>query len=301
SPACRDAAHRALAERAPALVARLGPAFAPAANAPGLHATGSAFLPLVVGGKAMGVLHVHRRSSPFEADDLRVMVALAAQLALTAQNLDLMQDLQAFYLGTMGTLADAVEARDATTGGHCKRVSDLSVRLAQAAGLPEPEVEEIRVGALVHDIGKIGIRDQILGKPGGLTTEEMEHVRQHTVIGERIIAQLPVSQTMRDVILHHHERYNGAGYPHGLRGEAILMSARENGILTSPGCRRWPNTGSRHAAGISWDGDAARQECHQALLGGAASGTCRRRSWGRPEKLRSPFWWWTTTWKCAGS
>lgn len=225
-PACRDAVHRALAERAPALLARLGPAFAPAADAPGLHAAGSAFVPLVVGGKAIGVLHAHRRSAPFEADDLRVMVALGAQLALTAQNQDLMQDLQALYLGTMATLADAVEARDAYTGGHCKRVSDLSVRLAQAAGLPASEVEEVRIGALVHDIGKIGIADQILGKPGRLTPEEMEHVRRHTVIGERIIAQLPVSQTVRDVILSHHERYNGSGYPRGLRGDTIPMSAR---------------------------------------------------------------------------
>jgi HD-GYP domain-containing protein (c-di-GMP phosphodiesterase class II) len=224
---CRDAVHRGLAEREPFLVARLGPAFEPgAAAAPPLHAAGSAFVPLVVGGKAIGVLHVHRRSASFEADDLRVLVALAAQLALTAQNLDLMRDLKALYLGIMATLADAVEARDAYTGGHCKRVSDLSVRLAEAAGLPASEVEEIRVGSLVHDVGKIGIPDQILGKPGRLTPEEMDLVRRHTVIGERLIAPLPVSQTVRDVILCHHERYNGAGYPGGLRGEAIPMSAR---------------------------------------------------------------------------
>ena len=226
TPACRDAAHRALAERAPLLVARLGPVFVPAAGAPDVHAAGSAFVPLVAGERAMGVLHVHRRSGPLEPDDLRVLVALAAQLALTAENQDLMRDLQALYLATMATLADAVEARDAYTGGHCKRVSDLSVRLAQAAGLPDPEVEEVRIGALVHDIGKIGIRDQILGKPGRLTEEEMDHVRQHTVIGERLIAQLPVSQTVRDVILYHHERHNGAGYPRGLRGEAVPISAR---------------------------------------------------------------------------
>lgn len=227
SRASRAWADRALTAREGYLVVRLGEAFGPgsAGSAP-VRAVGSAYVPLLAGGRAIGVLQAHRTSVPFEPDDLRVMAALCAQLALTVRNLDLMQDLKALYLGTMAALADAVEARDVYTGGHCKRVSDYAVRLARAADLPDAEVEEIRFGALIHDIGKIGISDGILGKDTSLTEEEWRHMQSHTLIGERIVAQLPVSQTVRDIIAHHHERYNGSGYPRGLRGEAIPLPAR---------------------------------------------------------------------------
>ena len=227
SRACREWAYKALTSGEGILVAHLGEAFeAPAPGVPPVSAAGSTFVPLLVGGRAIGVLHAHRTSAPFEPDDLRVMAALGQQLALTVQNLDLMQDLRELHLGTMAALADAVEARDAYTGGHCKRVSDYAVRLARAAGLADAEVEEIRFGALIHDIGKIGISDGILGKVTKLTEEEWRHMQSHTLIGERIVTQLPVSQTVRDIIAYHHERYNGTGYPQGLRGEAIPMPAR---------------------------------------------------------------------------
>jgi putative nucleotidyltransferase with HDIG domain len=231
SRACRDWAYQALTSGDGFLVAHLGEAFE--AAGPGalpVSAVGSAFVPLLVGGRAIGILHAHRASAPFEPDDLRVMAALAQQLALTVQNLDLMQDLREFHLGTMAALADAVEARDAYTGGHCKRVSDYAVRLARAADLADAEVEEIRFGALIHDIGKIGISDGVLGKVTKLTEEEWRHMQSHTLIGERIVAQLPVSPIVRDIIAYHHERYNGTGYPQGLRGEAIPVPARIVGV-----------------------------------------------------------------------
>ncbi|HEY7678078.1 MAG TPA: CHASE2 domain-containing protein [Candidatus Methylomirabilis sp.] len=227
SRACREWAYKTLTSGDGFLVAYLGEAFEAAGpGAPPVPAVGSAFVPLLVGGRAIGVLHAHRTSAPFEPDDLRVIAALAQQLALTVQNLDLMQDLRELHLGTMAALADAVEARDAYTGGHCKRVSDYAVRLARAAGLADADVEEIRFGGLIHDIGKIGISDGILGKVTKLTEEEWRHMQSHTLIGERIVAQLPVSQIVRDIIAYHHERYNGTGYPEGLRGEAIPMPAR---------------------------------------------------------------------------
>ncbi len=227
SAACREWTRRALGAREGLLVARLGEAFGVTGHAGSpMFAVGSAFVPLLVGGRGIGVLHVHRSSAPFDADDLHAMGALAAQLALAVQNLELLQDLQALHLGTMAALADAVEVRDAYTGGHCKRVSDYAVQLAQAIGLPAAEVEDIRLGALIHDIGKIGIADAILQKAARLTDEERRHMQEHTVIGERIVAQLPVSRTVRDVILHHHERFDGSGYPQGLRGEAIPIAAR---------------------------------------------------------------------------
>ncbi len=227
SAACQEWSQRAFAGREGFLVARLGEAFGAAGpGAPPMHADGSAFVPLLAGGQGMGVLQAHRSTSPFEADDLRVLAALAAQLALAAQNMELVQGLRTLTLGTMAALADAVEARDAYTGGHSERVSDYSVQLAQAAGLPPAEVEQVRFGSLIHDIGKIGIADGILGKAAALTEEEWRQMQQHTLIGERIIAQLPVGQAVRDIILYHHERYDGTGYPRGLRGEAIPIAAR---------------------------------------------------------------------------
>lgn len=227
SEACREWAHRAFAAREGFLASHLGEVFGPGPpGAAPTYAAGSAFVPLLAAGRGVGVLQAHRRSGPFEGDDLRVLEALAAQLALAIQNLDLLQDHRALYLGSIAALADAVEAKDAYTGGHCKRVSDYSVRLAEAAGVPPSEVEEIRFGSLIHDIGKIGISEGILGKAANLTEVERGQMQQHTVIGERIISHLPVSQTVRDIIMYHHERYNGAGYPRGLRGDAIPMAAR---------------------------------------------------------------------------
>ena len=225
SAACRGWADRVLTGREGFLVARLGAAFGPSGpGAPPPLVAGSAFLPLLAGGQVLGVLQAHRPSASFEADDLRVMASLTAQLSLTVKNLDL-------FHGTMAALADAVETKDAYTGGHCRRVADYATQLAQAAGLPGADVEEIRLGAIVHDIGKIGIPDGILGKAGSLTREERQQMEQHTVIGERILVRLPVSQTVRDVVLYHHEQYNGEGYPRGLRGEDIPVAARIMAIV----------------------------------------------------------------------
>lgn len=123
-------------------------------------------------------------------------------------------------------LALAVEAKDTYTEGHLRRLSSYSEQLALAAGLGPAEVKAIRFGGLLHDIGKISIDDAILGKRGPLTEDEYAQIRQHPEYGARIIGPMRFAADVGPIILHHHERWDGSGYPHGLRGEQIPIGAR---------------------------------------------------------------------------
>ncbi len=128
--------------------------------------------------------------------------------------------------GVISSLALAVEARDPYTEGHCERMSDFSFRLAREIGLPEEEQGVIKSAGILHDIGKIGVPDAILLKPGPLTTEEFAIMKEHPVTGERICRPLRTARLLLPMIRHHHERMDGLGYPDGLRGEEIPIGAR---------------------------------------------------------------------------
>src|SRR5689334_23361431 len=124
------------------------------------------------------------------------------------------------------SLARSIEARDCFNGGHSHRMVSYAVQLGDALGLQEQDLQEIQIACLLHDIGKVAVPDNILLKAGPLDTEEMEIVRQHPVIGERICAPLKSLRGILPVIRHHHERMDGSGYPDGLIGEGIPMKAR---------------------------------------------------------------------------
>ena len=132
----------------------------------------------------------------------------------------------AAYLGVIGALAAALDARDPYTAGHSQRVADLSVLLAKEMALPDQDRETLRLGALLHDIGKIGISDGVLRKPGKLTAEEFDHIKLHPVLGARILQPLAFLAPHLPVVELHHERPDGRGYPHGLRGDDIPLFAR---------------------------------------------------------------------------
>lgn len=124
------------------------------------------------------------------------------------------------------TLINAMEAKDLYLRGHSQRVAELCVELAQELSLEDPVVEDLRLAGRLHDVGKIGIREEILNKPGRLTEDEFEHVKRHVRIGLDILAPLLHIKIPLAYIEHHHEHWNGAGYPHGLSGEAILLGGR---------------------------------------------------------------------------
>jgi PAS domain S-box-containing protein/putative nucleotidyltransferase with HDIG domain len=135
---------------------------------------------------------------------------------------------EALQLEMLQRLALAAEFRDDDTGQHTRRVGELSAALARTVGLPEAEVELVRHAAPLHDLGKIGIRDSILLKPGPLSPEELEVMRTHTVLGARLLARGRSSlvRVAESIALHHHERWDGGGYPAGLMGDSIPFTAR---------------------------------------------------------------------------
>jgi putative two-component system response regulator len=124
------------------------------------------------------------------------------------------------------SLALSIEAKDPYTKGHCDRLSEFSVALARRLGLPQDQCVALRRAGVVHDIGKIGVAEQILVKKGPLTPEEWEVMKQHPVIGERICAPLKSFRLVFPIIRHHHEKLDGSGYPDGLKGEEIPLTAR---------------------------------------------------------------------------
>jgi len=133
--------------------------------------------------------------------------------------------------GVIAALANAVEAKDATTEMHCQRLAGLAHQLGMRAGLEPGQLKGVVFGALLHDIGKIGVADAILTKPGPLTAQEWHEMRQHPVIGERICEPLATAAEFAPIIRGHHERWDGQGYPDRLRGEQIPFGARIVGLV----------------------------------------------------------------------
>jgi putative nucleotidyltransferase with HDIG domain len=172
--------------------------------------------------KQLGVLHLDRSpwQTPFTQDDLFLADALAANVSAGIESAQLLRKERELFLNTITILAQAVELRDSYTGGHTARVTTYSVLLAQELGVSEEEMTLIRRGTPLHDIGKIGIRDDILQKPGRLTPEEFDAMKLHTVKGAEILASIPDLHPIIPIARSHHERWDGTGYPDGLAGEA---------------------------------------------------------------------------------
>jgi putative nucleotidyltransferase with HDIG domain len=136
------------------------------------------------------------------------------------------QQLTRSYMATVRALSNAVEARDAYTGKHAERVAAYGIEIARAVGLPRPEGAETQFGFLLHDIGKVAMPDAILFKPGALTAEERALMARHPVVGAAIVDGIEFLSEAAKVVRSHHERWDGAGYPDGLRGEEIPLAAR---------------------------------------------------------------------------
>jgi response regulator RpfG family c-di-GMP phosphodiesterase len=160
-----------------------------------------------------------RRREEHETLERRVAEA-TRELNLT------LRQLEATYRSTLEALGSAIDTRDVGTHSHSRRVRGYTLRMARAHGLPQPEMRDLEHGVLLHDIGKIGIPDSILLKPGPLTPDEWKVMQRHPEIGHQIIKEIPFLKGAVPVVYHHHERWDGTGYPLGLRGEAIPLAAR---------------------------------------------------------------------------
>jgi HD-GYP domain-containing protein (c-di-GMP phosphodiesterase class II) len=139
---------------------------------------------------------------------------------------DRREELHAAYMTTVRLLAAAIETRDPYTGGHVDRVAELSVATGRELGWDEEQLQKLELGALLHDVGKIGVEDRILRKPGRLDPDELAQMREHPVVGARLLADVPFLQPGMTCALRHHEQYDGRGYPEGLAGEDIPVEAR---------------------------------------------------------------------------
>ena len=145
---------------------------------------------------------------------------------LLDDNQQLLARMHRSYLSTITSLARTIEAKDPYTGGHTERVAQLALTLAEELGFSEAELQAVNVGALIHDIGKIGISDQILLKEGRLSEEEFAEIQRHPAISSYIVAELELPAIVKQMVRSHHERFDGAGYPDGLSGEEIPLAAR---------------------------------------------------------------------------
>ena len=185
-------------------------------------------VPLVVNSIPIGVLEVINKTNGagFTAQDLDSLQAVAATAAIAIDNTRLHERVEQGYKTTMRSLAAAIDAKDPCTRGHSERVVEYAVLAALAMGLDHDEINVIEQAAILHDVGKIGIDDRILKKPDRLTPEERLIIQEHPHIGASIIEGIPFLKEARELVLHHHERLDGSGYPHHLEGEQIPRGAR---------------------------------------------------------------------------
>ena len=184
--------------------------------------------PLRMKDRIIGVLNISAPDADrrFEERDVRLLTILADQAAITLENIELYGNLQHFYLEMVQTLARAIDAKDSYTHEHADRVRRYARLIGKKLGLPEVMIRHIEYAALMHDIGKIGIDENILHKPGKLTPEEREIIKRHPAIGNRIIAPVAFLSPVAPMVLYHQEWFNGQGYPEGLAGEEIPLGAR---------------------------------------------------------------------------
>ncbi|MEJ2184149.1 MAG: GAF domain-containing protein [Nitrospirota bacterium] len=191
-------------------------------------------LPLLAKGEVQGVLEIFNRSAlELEPDWLDFIESLAGQAAIAIDNATLLQNLQRSrdelilaYDSTIEGWSRALDYRDKETEGHSERVTEMTLRVARSLGAAEEDMAHVRWGALLHDIGKLGVPDRILFKPGPLTEEEWKVMKRHPLLAYELLSPIPFLRRAMDIPYCHHEKWDGTGYPRGLRKKEIPLSAR---------------------------------------------------------------------------
>lgn len=187
--------------------------------------------PMSIKDKMTGVLAVVGKSSQqqYTKEDMNLLFNIATQTAVAIENSKLSEDIEKTYFETISALALAVDAKDKYSRGHLDRVARYSIQIAEKLGLDQEDIKTLRDAARLHDLGKIGIADEVLLKPSSFNNQEMILMRKHPEIGESIIKPISSLRHLCDLIRHHHEKLDGSGYPDGLKGGEISPLVR---ILT---------------------------------------------------------------------
>ena len=185
--------------------------------------------PVCSNGEVIGLLIAGDKCGPdtsASSVDMKLLGATATNMSIFLENSALYDDLNAMFLGTLEALTASIDAKDRYTCGHSRRVALLTAQLAKAIGLDDNTVARCHIAGLVHDVGKIGVPESVLLKPGKLNPDEFAWIRKHPEIGYRILKDIPQLNDILPGVLHHHERWDGRGYPQGLAGEGIPLVAR---------------------------------------------------------------------------
>ncbi|MCB4756421.1 MAG: HD domain-containing protein [Elusimicrobia bacterium] len=210
-------------------------------------------VPFLVSGRPLGVFQFVRKGQDSitqrEADLVHLFFR---QLALTLENRDMVENREKFYLELVQTLADILDSKDASKEGQTRRARRLAQAIARELELPDEFIYYLEFAALLHDIGKIAIDEQVLKKPGKLTPQEFEIVKKHPELGHKILAPVSLLAPVAPMVLYHQEWFNGKGYPEGLSGEEIPLGARIVAILDAWGAmtcdRPWRKSLTREEA-----------------------------------------------------
>ena len=184
-------------------------------------------VPLIQRNKAIGVLSIYsKKIGRYSEEDTRLLSMFASQATIAIENATLYERAEASYLNTIRTLSNIIDAKDSHTYGHSERVMEQCMAIADAMGMPERDKEVLKYASLLHDIGKIGIDVGILRKPSKLNDEEWKVMVMHPVLGSGIVEQIGFLSELAPLILRHHERYDGRGYPGRLKKTQIPIGAR---------------------------------------------------------------------------
>jgi len=185
-------------------------------------------VPMISGQEVIGVIEVLNKTDNtiFNRQDLEVLTTVASLSAVAINNTKLHHDVVDAYKSTANALSAAIDAKDPYTRGHSQRVMEYTLLAATSFSFPPEELRAIEFGSLLHDVGKIGIDSRILRKADDLNRLEWLEMRMHPVIGANIIGVAPYLEKVRELVLHHHEKYDGTGYPEGLKGDDIPIGSR---------------------------------------------------------------------------
>lgn len=231
-------------------------------------------VPLTVKGNCIGVLSIGaKHPAAFTPDDLAILEKLSSQISVALENSRLLQDVEDLFISTVRTLSNTIDAKSPWTNGHSERVTKTAIDIGKKMGFDTSDLRKIEIAGLLHDIGKIGTYETILNKPGRLNEEEQNIVRQHPLKGADILVPIKQLKDIIPAVKHHHEFYDGSGYPDGLKSDQIPLMARILAVADTVDAmgadrpyRKGMSTEEIHAELKRWSGIQFDQKVVEAFL-----------------------------------